>query len=162
MTDLEKGTVALGKAMGVYEINDTKENEMETLKIEDENGKVYEFGKPDFECKLHEVFSGLIYGRINNLPARWSLDDGEAKAVGSRYSSIDKHNLTPIKPKWYEDESNFPALMYRQDISDEEYSPYVTIAGNIAGYKSLIVRSSMIRLATKEEVESLYYEGKND
>ena len=125
---------------------------METISIKDEDGKVYEFEKPRFECELLKVVDGMIvmyYKTIlGTMGARILTSDGT--------STDESFSLTPIKPKWYEDESNFPMYITPID-SDSMTNPMILTKPK---HYSNIGNPHLWRLATKEEVQSLYYEGK--
>lgn len=60
--------------------------------------------------------------------------------------------VKPIEPKWYEDESNFPALLIEDDTNNK-FLVFNEVSLNTQ-YKH------KYRLATKEEVMSLYCDGK--
>lgn len=130
-----------------------------TISIKDDNGKEYIFEMPEFECGLLKVIEnnretfaiGYIYD-YQVLPCVWNLDNGICYYGTMTSTAIDgKYNLTPIKPKWYEDESNFPALMtYNRTSFGLSHSKRTAQEKLLKGW----------RLATKEEVMSLYYEGK--
>ena len=128
---------------------------METISVVDENGKVYEFEKPDFECELLKVLfdhnnKAYIIGYSLDVrkelgypyPKTWTID-------GKCYDDDDTldgdFNLTPIKPKWYEDESNFPALLITNSGSDEFYIETFPLS---AGTKVLI-ETKRLGLANK-------------
>lgn len=125
---------------------------MKTIKIEDENGKVYEFEKPDFECEIFKATSMTIFGLIRkSYLARWDIKTGDCIQVALQTSCIQHYDISPIKPmkpKWHEDDSNFPALMAKdtnfQVVYLTEYDEYY----------------SDWRLATKEEINSLYFKDK--
>lgn len=122
----------------------------DTISIADDNGKEYKFKKPEFECELLKVMhpkSKLpdILAIIANDIIVTFFTNGECYYMDE--SDAFDYNLTPIKPKWYDNESNFPAVM----IDEESQTPYIT---DING----ILKGS--RLATKEEVNSLYYQDK--
>ena len=131
----------------------------ETLKIKDEDGKVYEFEKPNnFLAELLKVIgSSYIVGLRNEVQMiRWDIHGVcVVTTQGARLvEHASKYNLTPIKPKWYEDESNFPCLIVSETndwlgIKSKERFLYFTEDS-----------TSKWKLATKQEVESLYYEGK--
>jgi len=62
-----------------------------------------------------------------------------------------------IKPKWFEDESNFPALMVVGRVKDEKIW---WICEEQVEYMRFIDEYKVYRLATEEEVNSLYFDGK--
>lgn len=69
----------------------------ETISITDEDGKVYEFEKPEFKCELLKVVHGLIIGYvvIGGLSVRshtW-LRTGECFFGTEQYKNF---YLTPI------------------------------------------------------------------
>ncbi len=124
---------------------------MQTISMTDEDGKEYEFEKPEnIVIKVYEAFLGSIYGRMDNYVAKWTLD-GVCIQIGANIYNVSKYNLTPIKPKWYEDEDNFPAMLTRKDGTSidicwtKEYWVY---------------QQHDYKLSTKQEVDSFYYEGK--
>jgi len=120
----------------------------ETLTIKD-GDKVYEFEKPDFECELLKVVSGdtvatdIIVGiiKLNNkwIPYIW-WNDGISKINDSMYC------LTPIKPKWFEVESNFPALIWNEDNNLE-------VVRGLNDFECL--NWNLCKLATNEEIDQL-------
>ena len=119
---------------------------MEILEISD-GEKTYRFEKPEFECGLLAIVGGFIMGwfKLKDtecLAQQWDL-------YGNCFEGHD-YNLTPIKPKWYEEEANFPALIKGAKgffVVDELSS---------IGIHNIEDRS--IRLATKDELMSLYYD----
>ena len=118
---------------------------IETIKITDEAGTTYEFEKPVESIVLYEVTqAGYIFGRVfYNMewyPEVWKASDGS--------SMSSEVNLTPIKKPWYEDEANFPALVW------DNLNEYYEIM-----YRRVDISDNM-RLATQAEVYDLYYEGK--
>ena len=134
----------------------------ETISIKDENGKEYVFEKPDFKCELLKVVNykdqlciiGWIdrYGEVEAVYI--SAENGDCYVNGKWDDDFD---FTPIKPKQYEDENNFPAMIVKNDNGD-----------NSLVFKSCYSKIDAIeyirrrwRLATKEEVLTLQYEGKD-
>ena len=132
----------------------------ETISIKDDNGKEYLFEKPEFECELLKVTKdGFILGYIRDdiglapIPMSWS------DVTGFCYSDCESeigYNLTPIKAKWYEDESNFPALLVTNSGSDEFFLETFPLN---EGTK-ILLETKKLGLATKEEINSLYYQDK--
>jgi len=140
--------------MGSMDLHGLCTNSISVLTIADQDGKVYEFEKPEFECELLKVYkNNKIIGSACNAnwddelqPLIWDTNG----IVISRDSRM--YDLTPIKKEWYKDESNFPMLMIEGGTSKwfiieskEEYYEYCDDSD---------------RLATKEEVMSLYWEDK--
>lgn len=120
----------------------------ETISVTDENGKVYEFEKPEFECELYAIKQNRIVGfATSNMGygLEWRLDGSIIGRGNSDYL-----RLTRIKKEWYEDEANFPC--------------WITNGNSILPAKSknnyLANAKDGWRLATKEEVETLYYKDK--
>ena len=129
----------------------TKEEMKEAISITSNDGVVYEFNKPKFECELLKVVEDIIIGWYlhSNIvyACGWKLD-------GTDLSLHEKH-LTPIKKPWFEYPENFPALIYCSEYERFE------IALNIEHLLTdEYVVSEHIRLATKEEVVSLYWKDK--
>lgn len=131
-------------------------DEMKPISIKDDNGVVYEFEKPSFKCsiilKTNRWFMGTIANY--NAPAIWDEFGRCLHQQVSDRSGNNKFNLTPIKPKWYEDDSNFPALLIDVDnnfaICNEKIIWLNIYKNNYSKY----------RLATEQEVQYLHYEGK--
>jgi len=127
------------------------------LSITAEDGAHYEFSKPEFDCEFKFANSAWVYGIVktqNNHKHtyRWSAN-GTCQSVGrltNHYSA--RFNLTPIVKKWYEDERNFPAIIIRHGGTD------LMIVFSKWLYDSL---KHDYRLATKQEVNKLYYQDKN-
>ena len=76
----------------------------ETLTITDEDGKVYEFEKPEFECELVKVDTlGRVYFMSDERIYAWREDDGTIIiSMEDTYNigdSVYSKELTPIKPK---------------------------------------------------------------
>jgi len=118
----------------------------ETLTITDEDGKVYEFEKPEFECELLGIERDLIIGWVKDSQGylfaySWCKTNG----LDNISTSSNDFNLTPIK-QWFEDESNFPALMYNK--TDNEY--------RVLKFGDRIPRYEYWELATQTERNSLY------
>ena len=126
---------------------------IETISITAEDGTVYEFEKPDFQCELLKVYKDTIiigsacdaYHHSTLQAISWMTDGCTVKDRDSIYE------LTPIKKPWYEDESNFPTLLKAQG----EY--YLETYPLNEGTK-VLVKTNKIRLATKEELLALYVE----
>ena len=126
---------------------------METLSITAEDGTVYEFEKPDFDCELLKVYENKkIVGSACDAsfghelqPFIWNING----IVISRDSRI--YDITPIKKPWYENEDNFPALLIWNDYDRVVYNKNEAINNLEKNW----------RLATKEEVEALYYDNKD-
>jgi hypothetical protein len=132
---------------------------METISIKDGDGKVYEFEKPEFECELLKTFKtdlNIIFGigytiiTKNKIPAPypyiWDMCNGIC--YDTYDNQLEELNLTPIKPKWHEDESNYPAVMYNK--TEDEYM--------ILKWCDRIPRHEYWELATKQECDSLFCE----
>ena len=85
-----------------------------TISIKDDNGKEYKFAKPELECELLKVVKDSLYiigyVEVENCiyPCQWKVNSGGCYLNGEWQQ---QYNLTPIKPEWYEDKSNFPALI---------------------------------------------------
>ena len=127
------------------------EKNRETISITAPDGIVYGFEKPNsFDVEIERVIGTRAYGYIYNdklingiAQQSWDLIDGK----GSSYLIDGNQNLTPIKKEWYEDENLLPIIVY-SDLKGLEIL-------NTFGDK----RNSH-RLATKEEVMSLYWKNK--
>jgi len=72
----------------------------DVMEIEDDNGKVYSFEKPEFECELLKVVGKRIVGYVELLetgfiyPIRWGINgDVELFTSCDKY----KYNLNPLK-----------------------------------------------------------------
>jgi len=126
----------------------------ETISIKDESGKEYVFEKPEFGCELLKVYGNHIIGATQTdsgdswMEEKWTID-GKSKHHA-------KWNITPIKPKWYEDEDKFPVLLINNDGSDVFFvETYPLNVGT-----KVLVDTKILGLATKEEVDLLYYQDK--
>lgn len=114
----------------------------ETISITDEQGKVYEFYKPKWwndGCELSSAKHETIIGWCDLEPTSWGID--------GNCITIYNTNLTPIKPKWYENESNFPCLI-RDKINPN----------NIVIAHTNCFDTEIYRPATKEEALTLVVE----
>ena len=123
---------------------------MEIISIEDDIGKVYEFEKPEFDCELLKVIDVhwcvFIVKNESTKVLKINLNNGEC------YDNIDfieDYCLTHIKPKWFEDESNFPVLMI-----GESYNK-CRIARSKWDYLDDV--GDDYRLATKKEIQNLQW-----
>jgi len=134
---------------------DTNDNETSVSSISiTDNGKVYEFEKPEFECEY-------IGSKSPHEFAMWVKGNGVWMVFIYTFAGVAWYNqttqlpfnLTPIKSKWFEDESNFPCIMTKIKKSRTTYKSF-----EYRDFKNLF--DSGWRLATKEEVSSLYYEDK--
>jgi len=119
------------------------------VEITSDDGTVYEFEKPEFECELYAVKTNsqdiVIIGAIKNKQDVWW--ESKWSISGKDFNSA-TFNLTPIKQK---EEIQFPALM------TTEYKEF-TNANNKDTLQTLLKMGW--RLATKAEIDSLFYEGK--
>jgi len=136
-----------------------------TLSITDDNGKVYEFEKPEFECELLKVvglwivgYSKMDEGNLTLMARCWDKNTG----IMIDSDTIRYFDLTPIKKQWYE-----------EFIDAEPFEIAVVDKGNCiftaTGFDGTMFYDSNgneisfatnLRLATKDEVMSLYWEGK--
>ena len=134
-----------GKCYEHCEVIESSEDFDEIISI----GK-YKFEKPEYLTELFAIRDNEIYGRYFHrekwFTAKWDLN-------GKRYAQANpKTNLNRInKPKWYEDESNFPCLM----ANDKNEIHIIPTSDNI---KAFIVNGW--RLATLNDINSLYYQDK--
>ena len=120
------------------------------ISIKDDNGVVYEFEKPDFECELLKVYGDYMIGATLSETGKTWMEEKWTIAGKSKHHK--KWNLTPLKKEWFKDENNFPALV----IGSNE----LFVIDTITSLGILKIESNELRLATKEELNSLYYEGK--
>jgi len=112
------------------------------------------FQVPDFECSIKYKTNRWLMGVMANYnaPAIW---DEEGRCLHQQVcdrSGNDKYNLAPINFRWFENEANFPSLLKRND------GTAYTICYSIEGWESSYKYDH--RLATKDEVMSLHYKGK--
>ena len=88
----------------------------DTISIIDEDGTVYEFEKPEFECEFWKTIGNTLYGIVyedgRDVAQQWDIRDGESFEF-IRIGDI-KFNLTPVKKQWYEDDNNFPCLIRKE------------------------------------------------
>ena len=126
----------------------TNEEMKETISITAPDGTVHEFEKPEFECELLEVKDEKIFG--------WHRgDNGYIEIIRFNFSggsNVMSTDLTPVKKEWYDYSENFPAVMVEGATGKwfivefkEQYHEYCDDSD---------------RLATKEEVMSLYWKDK--
>ena len=140
---------------------------VETISIIDEDGKVYEFEKPEFDGEIVKVVGIFIIGYTNEIfgayPHSWNKLTGECTDGDSE--EYRKYDLTPIqkKKKWYENEDNFPALVsYNSTDQGDLFCTAYKYEDEFL-YDELdksIAHLNQCRLSTKQELNSLYYEGK--
>lgn len=123
----------------------------------------YGFKKPDFNCEIFKEVQGnksrntkRFIGHVINedgvsYPCIWE-EWGKCEFCTS--AKRRKYSLTPLKKEWYEDESNFPCII----VEDDER---LILCRNKYEWIDLIEQhNESFRLATKEEVLSLYKEEK--
>ena len=130
----------------------TKEEMKEAISITSNDGVVYEFNKPKFECELLKVVEDIIIGWYlhSNIvyACSWKLD-------GTDLSSHEKH-LTPIKKQWFDYPENFPCIISNNDFTKSKVIMHKNYEQS--GWINLL--SHGWRLATKYEIASLYYKDK--
>ena len=149
---------------GVLKPRELKASDTDTLSIEHEGVDKKEyfakfgFEVPEFECEIwvdgdsRKCANGwVILDNGQKRSIEWRLEDGSVyQLFNFDTDSSFRYNLTPIKdePNWWEDESNFPALVY-SDIIKSFHVKYFNE-----------VHSDYYRLATIEELNSLHVERK--
>lgn len=142
------------------------------LSITAPNETIYKFEKPEFKYSGLFITEGVIIGALiddNVYAMKWSLG---GKSIGTNGDIL--YNLVPIKKPWYEDKK-FPAYGF---IVDTDYEPAETpiiiqgYNGDIESGINLLYNHNTIdniydeialesvRLATKKEIDSIHYEGK--
>ena len=126
--------------------NDSNICNRDKLTITSEDGTEYSFEAPEFDIVLFSTYEEYVYGRRGLVPFRLKLSTGAAY-MDQDLTRGYVFKLTPIKKPWYEDEANFPALVKHHNLVWVAYSK-----GEVKD----------ATLATKQEVESLYYEGRSD
>jgi len=131
-------------------------SEAETISIKDEQGEEYKFEKPKFECELFKMVGTSIFGwcrQISNPKVTYAVEwDMWGKCKWIKSAKTKDYNLKPIKPNWHEDESNFPALI---TLKENNYKFELCVS-----LEHWVNFRHYYRLATKQEVDSLYYQGK--
>lgn len=119
------------------------------LSIKDEQGKELKFNTHGYKIKFFEVIENFIHGAIYIDDEWWSCEwDFLGQFLRCTYSGSERdYDITPTKPKWYEDESNFPCLMVNQ-------------FGRVHEVESMdhLKRCEGWRLATKAEALALVVE----
>jgi len=107
MEDLDRLPIVEGEEDGMdSDSNDfnsvlCNNKDMDTISIVDDDGKVYEFEKPEFECEIFKIVDsfalGVVYDKRANKPLvqSWDIETGN----GTNYLINSCSNLTPIKPK---------------------------------------------------------------
>ena len=127
-----------------------------TISITDENGKVYEFEKPEFECELlvfrYRQICGIGFEHYSDetsiYPIVW-----DKKGKSTTHNNMD---LTPIKPKWYEDKALIGKRAYLIHATSNE--PFIETVGKINAGTIVMIKAGHLRLATKAERDSLTVE----
>ena len=125
------------------------------LSITAPDGVVYEFEKPEFECKIfyrnskYRTIHGIIFEEGNTYSIEWNHAGKVLNVTLSR--GVKNYNLTPIKKEWYEYPENFPALLKHD---------WYKIFNTVYYMEDVLALNKHWRLATKEEVMSLYLEDK--
>jgi hypothetical protein len=110
------------------------------------------FEVPDFAGEILKEIDGFYIGYVKDdvgfspTAERWTK---EGKHMNDEIAD-EGYNLTPIKNPWYEDETNFPAL-----ITDGE--DYTSCASQETWLQSYYISEVNWKLATKAERDSLYY-----
>jgi len=138
----------------------TIKTKQETISIKD-GDKEYVFEKPEYKCELLKVNKlGIIASlKIDNEEGEDFVlfsKDGQILQSLDGYSYDSRLYLTPIKPNWYEDESNFKNGALLVDELDGKHIVYSKTM-----YEDLAHHSGFkVRLATQSEAQSLYYEDK--
>ena len=139
------------------------ESESQTISIvEKVTRKEHVFEKPVFPLRVFGILDNKIFGAVFQNDSwhscHWSLDGECGRKKGWGYSEM---NLTPKKPMWYEDESNFPCLITPKNrnglvhratgVSKNRDKFTLDCEGHVAPF-------SEWRLMTKQERDSLYCE----
>ena len=138
---------------------------MDFLSITDDKGVEHKFEVPGFECELLAVGKIRIYGFAYSedenmtIPCSWFYSG----VISEGYSSM---SLTPIKkelygntwdnPSWYECPENFPCIISNNDFTKSKVIMHKNY--DQSGWINLL--SQGWRLATEEEVMSLYWKDK--
>jgi len=132
------------------------------LVVTDSNGTEHKFEQPSFECELLKVVDNKIVGYLllsgGIYPCYW---DTEGKCWRQNDTpDIKEFNLTPTL-EWYEIEDNFPCHI----TNGEGHQAILTYGSGGIGYDTRDMQYKLKdntnwRLATKEEVLSVYYKGK--
>ena len=138
----------------------------ETLVITTDDRTVYEFEKPEFECELLKVTDKGIIGIVSGNATRWT-QGGVCVHIGASTFPA-QYNLTPIAKPWYEDKSILskenPKLMVIKE-TDMKIWAYGYDSGCFLileyFYEQGFIDKKKVRLATKEECLSLYYQDKD-
>ena len=147
----------------------------ETISIEDDNGVAYEFEKHKTRLpKLLKVVETTRYNDIHiigyvYLPEQNEIIAGHWDILGNFVSgraNYKDYNLTPIKPEWYDNKSIFPARVV--GTSGMAANTHYTVDRmNNLGVLCIegtgrTISPDNCRLATKKELLSLHYEGKQN
>lgn len=139
----------------------------DTISTTAEDGTVYEFEKPEFECELKHIDNDYIYAKLMvggiDFVVMYNLEGGVVSSGGATRA----YNLTPIKKQWYKD---------KEILSKENPKLIVIIETGVKlwaygydrecfevleeFYEQGFIDEKKVRLANKEEVLSLYYQDK--
>ena len=135
-----------------------------TLSITSDEGTTYEFEQPDFECELKFIADGeWIYGHIDDdglginhrFMCSWGVNSGTAICVDGLYN-FSCYNLSPIKPNWYDVESNFPAIVIDDDTELAICtckSIWTNVYANHYGNYRLATKAERDRLICQEDLQ---------
>lgn len=143
---------------GEYRSLDDPAHPNNILSITNNSEMVYKFKKPAFRCEQLKVSGRWIIGTIGNYdaPCVWDEIGRCLYQTISDKSGNNQYDLTPIKKKWYEDESNFPAL-----VTDGKDGFWSWGKEDLKIMFDSKVDNHNWRLATKEERDSLYCESED-
>lgn len=112
----------------------------------------YGFEVPDFECEIFKEIDCKKYGIVKDQNEWHTITWNKVGRVLVSSSSLAKFelfNLTPLEKPWYEEESNFPCLMYN------EKTKYYFVLNDIDEF-SHEFKIDKYRLATEEEKQKLF------
>jgi len=138
-------------------------NIIDTTSVTDSEGKEYKFEKLEFEIVISDEFNNKAFGRFKHKAFGWiAFSLTTTGRLSHQHGSFD---LTPIKSKWYEDESILSKgvpIVYSRDntILGVCYSLKDNELLDSAGTALTGVNETGWRLATKQEIDSLFYDGK--
>lgn len=120
----------------------------------------YGFEVPEFEAELYykDKF-GCIYGLVDGFSFMFDTDGTAYNSDKTDEELNLQYNLTPIKKPWYEDESNFPCVV--KNTHTGIFQIMRKSNNSIQCIHTLqTYNPKNYRLATKEEVLSLFKEEK--
>jgi len=124
------------------------------------NFKDYGF-EADFEGDIFKEINGYFYGIIKTTSTRFLPIMWNEKGKQCEVYTVSLYNLTPIKKEWWENKNYLNKVFYDTCEDCLTILDWFDNKGNVKMQNfSKIFRHERFRLATKEEVKTLYYKEK--